>query len=101
MSADLHIHSNLSDGTHSPEEVVDLAKEANLKTIALTDHDIVEGVEAAQKRGAAVGVGVIPGIEFTTEHTDAEIHILGYFIDIKNPRLIEILKTIQADRVQR
>lgn len=101
MPADLHIHSNLSDGTHSPEEVVELAKAAGLKTIALTDHDMVDGIEPAQKKGAELGVEVIPGIEFTTENQDCELHILGYFIDPKNPHLLSVLENIQADRVKR
>lgn len=97
----MHIHSNLSDGTHSPEEVVDLAKEAGLKTIALTDHDMVDGIEAAQRRGGQVGLEVLPGIEFTCEVPKAEIHILGYFIDWRSPELTSVLKKIQEDRVRR
>lgn len=101
MPADLHIHSNQSDGTHTPLEVVDLAAAAGLKTIALTDHDVVDGIEPAIKRGKEVGVEVIPGIEFTTEIPRTEVHILGYFIDYKSPELLAILKKIQEDRVKR
>jgi hypothetical protein len=101
MPADLHIHSNLSDGTNSPEELVKLAAAANLKTISLTDHDTVEGNEVAQAAGKVAGVEVIPGIELTTESPRAEIHILGYFIDCKNPKLLTILEKIQEDRVKR
>ncbi|MBI5700950.1 PHP domain-containing protein [Candidatus Saganbacteria bacterium] len=101
MSADLHIHSNLSDGTNSPEEVVDLAKIAGLTKIALTDHDTVMGIKRAQKAGIGIGVDVIPGIEFTTEANNTEVHILGYFFDPKNTKLLEILEKIQAGRVDR
>ena len=101
MSADLHIHSNLSDGTHAPQAVVDLAKAAGLKTIALTDHDTVDGSQPAQKRGAEVGVEVIPGIEFTTETLNAELHILGYFMDYTDPKFTGVLDKVQKDRVQR
>lgn len=101
MSADLHIHSNMSDGTYSPKEVVDLAKTAGLTTIALTDHDNVDGILPAQERGKEVGVEVIPGIEFTTELPRAELHILGYFINSADGDFTAVLETVQADRVKR
>lgn len=101
MSADLHIHTTFSDGTHSPEEVVKQARKAGLKTIAITDHDVVDGIEPAQKKGKELGVEVIPGIEFTTEAFDTEIHILGYFIDYRDPDLIEAITKIQKGRVER
>lgn len=101
MPADLHIHSNLSDGTNTPEEVVDLARSAGLTKIALTDHDTVMGIERAQIVGKEIGVDVISGIEFTTEAHNAEVHILGYFFNPKNIKLLEVLEKIQAGRVDR
>ncbi|MGB9613010.1 MAG: PHP domain-containing protein, partial [Candidatus Margulisiibacteriota bacterium] len=101
MVADLHIHSNFSDGTHSPEEVVAMAKEARLKTISITDHDVVEGILPAQEEGQRIGIEVISGVEFTTELPKAEVHILGYFIDYKNQKLLEVLAKIQKSRSQR
>lgn len=97
----MHVHSNLSDGTHSPEEVVDLAQEAGLKTIALTDHDNIDGIDRAMDEGRRTNVEVIAGIEFTCEVPKAEIHILGYFIDQRNPELTSVLNVIQEDRVRR
>jgi predicted metal-dependent phosphoesterase TrpH len=101
MPADLHIHTTFSDGTQTPEEIVRLAKKAGLKSIAITDHDVVEGIDRAQKTGKEVGVEVIPGIEFTTEAFDTEIHILGYFIDHHHPGLLEAITRIQKDREER
>lgn len=101
MSADLHIHTTFSDGTNSPEEIVELAKKAGLKTIAITDHDVVEGIDRAKIKGKELGVEVIPGIEFTTEAFDTEIHILGYFIDHHSPELIEAITKIQKGREKR
>lgn len=101
MSADLHIHTTFSDGTATPEEVVKLAKDAGLKTIAITDHDVVDGIDRAIAAGKSVGVEVIPGVEFTTEVPRAEIHILGYFVDYKDKSFQEILKKIQDDRSTR
>ncbi|MFH1387568.1 MAG: PHP domain-containing protein [bacterium] len=101
MPADLHIHTTISDGTHTPEEVVRLAKEAGLKTIAITDHDIIDGVERAIEAGQKAGVEVIPGVEFTTESPKAEIHILGYFIDRNDPEFLAALEKVQQGRVKR
>lgn len=95
------MHTNLSDGTHAPEEVVMLAGQAGLKTIAITDHDITDGVAPAQKKGAEAGVEVIPGIEFSTETPGAEVHILGYFINSADTKLSEALVKVQADRIRR
>jgi predicted metal-dependent phosphoesterase TrpH len=101
MPADLHVHSTFSDGTEAPEEIVELAAKIKLKTFALTDHDTVDGIDAARVKGSGVGVEVIPGIEFTCEIPKAEVHILGYFIDHKDPDFLGILKKIQDDRVAR
>ncbi|MBU0672308.1 MAG: PHP domain-containing protein [Candidatus Margulisbacteria bacterium] len=101
MPADLHIHTFFSDGTQSPEEIVELAKKGGLTTIAITDHDVVAGIERAKKKGAELGVAVIPGIELTTEAFDSEIHILGYFIDTQSAELLEIISKIQKSREDR
>ena len=86
---------------HSPEGVIELAKKAKLRTVAITDHDVVAGIVPAQKKGAALGLDVIPGIEFTTEAYDTEIHILGYFIDFNSPELLSTIKKIQKGREDR
>ncbi|NQT30653.1 MAG: PHP domain-containing protein [Candidatus Saganbacteria bacterium] len=101
MPADLHIHTTFSDGTNTPEEIVKLAKKAGLTTIAITDHDGVDGILPAQKNGSEIGVEVIAGIELTTETTDTEIHILGYFIDRQNPKLLSATTKIREDRCKR
>lgn len=101
MPADLHIHTNFSDGLLSPEEIVQKAHGAGLTIIAITDHDTVDGIPRAIAEGAKLGVKVIPGIEFTTDLPDTEIHILGYYIDYKAGWLLELLKKIREDRVSR
>lgn len=97
------MHSNLSDGSDSPEELVRLARAAGLTAIALTDHDIVDGIGRAQTEARAGDgkIEVIPGIEFTTENKQCEAHILGYFIDPDNAELAAALAQIQAGRVKR
>jgi len=101
MPADLHTHTLFSDGTETPEKIVELAKQAGLTSIAITDHDVVAGIDRAIKRGQELGVEVIPGIEFTTEDLNAEIHIVGCFIDYKDLKLLEIIKKMQKARKDR
>jgi hypothetical protein len=62
---------------------------------------MVDGIEPAQKKGEELGVEVIPAIEFTTQNQNYELHILGYYIDHNNPRLLSTLAVIQSDRVKR
>lgn len=101
MPADLHIHSRLSDGTDSPEEIVAMAKAGGLTAISITDHDMTDGIEPARALGKEVGLELIPGIEFTTDSTGTELHILGYFINYQDPQFMAALEKIQADRVNR
>lgn len=84
MFADLHMHSHYSDGTNSPEELVLLAKKNNVKAIALSDHDTMDGVPELQKAAASNGIMVIPAIEISTSVGGLRIHILGYNIDCGN-----------------
>lgn len=88
MDLDLHIHSNASDGTVAPADVVATAADARLDVIALTDHDTVAGVAEAIEAGWASRVEVIPGLEVSTTHDDVELHILGYFVDPTDPALV-------------
>ncbi|MBR3781479.1 MAG: PHP domain-containing protein [Clostridia bacterium] len=97
---DLHTHSLKSDGSMTPAEVVEEAKRAGLAAIALTDHDSVDGVREAVEAGEKLGVEVIPAIEFSVM-SKTETHILGYFIDIENPDLKEMLKEVVDLRIER
>src|ERR1700760_4367305 len=95
--ADLHLHTNFSDGTFTPEELVLAAQKAGLACIALTDHDTVEGCERAGAACTKVQMEFIPGAELTAEHEDTEVHILGYFLDTKNSLLLDRISKFQAD----
>jgi predicted metal-dependent phosphoesterase TrpH len=99
--ADLHIHTFYSDSTFSPEEVISCAKEKGLDAIAICDHDSIDGIEPCLKLGLKAGIEVIPSIEMTAEKIDAEIHLLGYFIDWQAAWLRETLKEIQKSRIER
>ncbi len=98
MLVDLHIHSNASDGTLSPSEVVVHAKENGLDAIALTDHDTVAGIEEAIQTGELCKVEVIPGIELSADFPNDNLHILGYYIDYKDPAFLKKLMPIQNGR---
>lgn len=99
--ADLHVHTSYSDSTFSPEQVVSCAKEKGLSAIAICDHDSVEGIGPSEILASKAGIEIIPGIEMSAEKVDAEIHILGYFIDWKNESFRKRLKEIQESRIDR
>jgi 3',5'-nucleoside bisphosphate phosphatase len=101
MFADLHLHSSFSDGTYSPEEIVAHAQRFRLKAIALTDHDSVEGCVRTAVACNTAGIEFIPGTELTAEQDGNEIHLLGYFIDTQNPRLLVQIARFQAVRQNR
>jgi len=99
--ADLHLHSNFSDGTFTPEEIADRAKRAGLRALALTDHDTVEGCERTATACAAAGIEFIVGTELTAEHSGNELHILAYLVDPQNPKLVGEIAKFQQVRQQR
>jgi len=100
--ADLHLHTHFSDGTFSPEELVERARSSGLSAIALTDHDTMEGCDRAAAACAAAGLDFVPGTELTAEYQHVEVHILGYFLDGNNPRLLQEIaqcQTVRRDRI--
>ena len=100
-SADLHIHTNYSDSTQSPKEVVDHAHEQGLGCIAITDHDTVDGIEPAVEAAKKYALEIIPGIELSSEAVGKDIHILGYCIDYKNEDFIRTIRSMQNARIER
>ncbi len=95
---DLHCHTTASDGTLSPDELVRLAADEGVNTIAVTDHDNVDGVGQAIEAGKRLGVTVIPGVELSIDYSPGAMHICGYFIDINNEELIKKLEFVQEAR---
>lgn len=100
IKADLHIHTSASDGLLTPQEVVQLAHEQGLNIIAITDHDTLDGIEAAMQAAKQYGIKVIPGVELSAEH-EPEIHILGYGMDLQNPKLTALLNQTREQRRMR
>ena len=99
--ADLHLHTTASDGTIAPSLTVKSAKAAGFSTIAITDHDTINGLEEAFKAGNELNVEVIPGIELSALDGENEIHILGYYIDLNNPNLIDLTAELEHHRTNR
>jgi predicted metal-dependent phosphoesterase TrpH len=99
--ADLHIHTFYSDGSDAPASVVEEACHAGLSVIAITDHDTMAGVREAQEAAVQWGIEVISGIELSTEVNGKDIHILGYFLDLDNPLLIQKLQDFRSTRILR
>jgi len=100
MSSDLHMHTTFSDGGLTPEKLVLAAKQAGLHYMAITDHDTVGGIRNLYENGLypAKGIELIPGIEFSVQDPEHEVHILGYNIDIFNVQLQEKLDEVVEHR---
>ncbi len=99
--ADLHLHTQFSDGTDSPQRVVELAHAAGLSTIALTDHDNTQAFAIAKPVAERYGITLIPGIEMSASAEGLEVHVLGFFFDLAHPGLQQHLAEQQARRVDR
>lgn len=97
---DLHTHSNCSDGSMTPREVVRAAKEAGLSAIALSDHDTVAGIREALDEGERIGVEIVPAIELSAQ-SETETHILGYYIDAEDPELNRSMEYVKEVRLER
>lgn len=100
MAVDLHTHSRYSDGSESPAEIVAAAGAIGLSAVALTDHDILDGVEEARQAAAGLEVDFVPGTELSVEWRGKGMHLLVYWIDADSPLALE-LETIQRYRVDR
>lgn len=98
---DLHLHSTASDGTDPPKEVVRRAAALGLTAIAVSDHDSVEGVDEALAVGKIAGVEVVPAVEMSSEADGTDVHFLGYFIDHKDPKLLDSLAALRMARYER
>jgi len=96
--ADLHLHTNFSDGTFSPEQVVMEADRLGFAAIAITDHDILDGIQPALSAGEQYGVEVIPGVELSAESSGEEVHILGFYIDWRDQQFQQKLQEFRESR---
>ena len=99
--ADLHLHSVFSDGTFTPEDLAGRGRAAGLAAMSLTDHDTVEGCARMAQACQALGIHFIVGTELTAEFEDKELHLIGYFVDPRDEKLLAEMKKFQAVRKSR
>ena len=97
---DLHTHSRCSDGSDTPVEVVELAAASGCTTLALTDHDGLDGLDEADAAASRLGVSFIRGCEVSANISAGSLHVLCYFVDEQTP-LADRLATLKSDRVHR
>ncbi|HON55637.1 MAG TPA: PHP domain-containing protein [bacterium] len=98
--ADLHIHSNYSDGTLSPSEIFLAAKRANIQCVSISDHDTLAATDDAIASAKKYNIEFISGIEFSADWK-IPIHILGYYLDHKNEKLNAVLEQLKLARSER
>jgi predicted metal-dependent phosphoesterase TrpH len=99
---DLHSHTDASDGSHSPAELISLALHVKLEVLAITDHDTFDGYERAEKAARKGGLELICGVELSTRHRGKSVHLLGYFLHGgPNDSFATWLKDQQAKRRER
>src|SRR5712675_1151310 len=101
MFADLHLHTNFSDGTYTPEELVAHGKRHGLAAMALTDHDTLEGCCLMAAACEREGIEFISGAELTAEIQGHELHLLAYCVDMGNAKLLTEVARFQAVRQER
>lgn len=106
-AVDLHTHSNKSDGSYTPTELVDYAIEKGLSAVALTDHDTTDGLAEAVhhaetlSRSGQPSIEVVPGIEFSTKHNDKDVHVVGLYIAYDAPDFEARLQEFVDSRTNR
>ena len=99
MAVDLHTHSRYSDGSDSPAEIVAAAKALGLGAVALTDHDLLDGIDEAVE-AAGTDIELVPGTELSVQWEGRAMHLLAYWVGPESP-LADRLAEIQRGRVAR
>jgi len=98
---DLHTHTTASDGRCTPAELVARASAAGVTVLSVTDHDTVAACEAVAAACAGAGIEFVPGIEITAVRSEADVHVLGYFLDPRSASLRAFLSEQRHQRVDR
>lgn len=96
--ADLHLHTNHSDGADTPETVIARAAKKRVAAIAIADHDTTSAVPAAQAAAAQHGIELLPAVEISTGYRQAEIHVLAYGIQLDHAGLQQALADLRRQR---
>lgn len=98
---DLHLHTTVSDGRSTPLELVELARAAGLTVMAVTDHDTTGAVADVQAFARERGFEAITGIEITAVELTRDVHMLGYFMDVRHRGFQDFLKVQRGRRIAR
>lgn len=98
---DMHIHSNYSDGSFSPEQICEIAVRKNIAGIAVTDHDTVAGLDFAEKAAKLYNIDFLPGMEITTEYNKRKIHIIALGFDKSSAEFKDFYRELQYVRESR
>jgi len=101
VTIDLHAHTTASDGTQSSTQVVARAAALGITTLAITDHDTVDGLDEAIAAGTRAGVDVVPGIELSARAPQGQLHLVAYLPTPHPPALEQVLSDLQAARQDR
>jgi len=101
MAIDLHSHTTASDGEHSPEALLALARTAGVTVLAVTDHDTVAGLARAAAAAEAEGLSFVPGIEVSATAAGREVHVLGHFVDATESGLARFSDRLKGERATR
>lgn len=100
---DFHIHTTCSDGEHSPEEIIIMAKKQDLNIISITDHNNMNALEVAKELAQNLNIRIIPGVEVSSRYKGEKIHVLGYFNNdnYKSELFQQCLKAIRDHDIER
>ena len=100
---DLHVHTIYSDGEFTPKQILDMCKQKGITTIAITDHNALEGSKRAILDNSYEDISVIPGVELSALYDvpGADLHILGYNMDLENKDLNDITNAVMEDNITR
>lgn len=98
---DLHVHTTASDGQYTPTQIVEKAVSKNIKALAITDHDTVDGLEEGKIAAKQNNLIFVPGIELNITYTKGEFHLLGLGIKQVSPSLKEVIENLINNRRKR
>ena len=98
---DLHTHTTASDGQDTPAELVSFASQQGVSILGVTDHDTVAAIPELQVLADSAGIILVPGVELSTTVDFAEVHVLGYFVDVEDPDFTSALDALAQNRLSR
>lgn len=98
---DFHMHTTHSDGSYTPEALMQYCGEKNLACVSVTDHDTMSSFEACEREAKRLGIELVPGVEISAQFDPGTLHILGFFLDRNHPELKARFAEIQKARLDR